>query len=104
MSLLDRFDPQDKGFKNCLISLLSSPAKNIVEITDESVKTIEDIDTKVSKLVFQLDYIANEIGAQLDVRFYSDCPSCGKSHEIDYDLKNFDASNHYCGGSPRCCP
>lgn len=36
--------------------------------------------------------------------FEATCVCCGNSTEVYCDLWDFDASYHYCGGSPRCCP
>lgn len=32
------------------------------------------------------------------------CRGCGHLAPVDYDLKDFSPENHWCGGSPRCCP
>jgi hypothetical protein len=32
------------------------------------------------------------------------CNVCGNFSNIDCELDEFDEDNHYCGGSPTCCP
>lgn len=32
------------------------------------------------------------------------CRACDEIHEINCEPHEFDELNHYCGGSPRCCP
>lgn len=43
---------------------------------------------------------------EIDVlgRARAPCVVCGESTEIYCEPHEFDASYHYCGGSPRCCP
>lgn len=55
-----------------------------------------------------------EAEATLPTGFYvfeneicADCCVCGKRCVIEFDIaeiKDINAYQHYCGGSPRCCP
>lgn len=41
-----------------------------------------------------------------DGKFYADCCRCERETEIYCDISEIpnDGYEHYCGGSPRCCP